>query len=229
MKVSMLLTCLLTATSLVAADAPERNLNVVNVSGNASVGMKPDTVEMSFGVRTDGADVRQIVSTNNEKVSKILDTLKKLGVKPEELQTSNFSIRRRDYQGQNLGYEVTNSIRLKRKEALRAGDLIQAAIEAGANEANGPSFTIENEQIAMTRCLALAFDSAKMKATQLASLSSRKLGSVIAVSDGSSSPFQVINRSTFASGVVGGVLGGVEMEVGEHRVNCGVTVAFGLE
>ncbi|MEO8378435.1 MAG: SIMPL domain-containing protein [Acidobacteriota bacterium] len=84
---------------------------------------------------------------------------------------------------------------------------------------------MDDEKVVQDRCLTEAFGDAKAKATKLAQLSSRGLGRVIAVTDGSSSPFELKHRS----GVEGGVLGGLTIEPGVHTVECGVTVAFELQ
>jgi uncharacterized protein YggE len=69
----------------------------------------------------------------------------------------------------------------------------------------------------------LAFADARSKAQKLATLSERRLGKVLAVTDGSSSPFEIRYRSP---GVEGGSVGGIAIEPGLHRIECGVTVAF---
>ncbi len=102
--------------------------------------------------------------------------------------------------------------------------MLDAAIDSGANQIRGPEFGVENEKAVQNRCITDAFSDAKSKAQKLASLSERVLGPVLAVTDGSSSPFELKSRS----GVEGGVLGGVTIEPGIHTVQCGVTVAFQL-
>jgi uncharacterized protein YggE len=103
--------------------------------------------------------------------------------------------------------------------------MVDAAIDSGANQIRGPQFSVENEKRVQDRCITEAFGDAKAKAKKLAELSERRLGRVLAVTDGSSSPFELKYRS----GVEGGVLGGVLMEPGVHTVECGVTVAFELQ
>jgi uncharacterized protein YggE len=199
--------------------------NIVIVSGTGTISMAPDQVELHIGVETDGEVIRAIVEDNNQKMRKIVEQLKALGVRADEIRTSSFVLTSREKDDVKIGSRVTNGIRLVSKDPARSGDLVQAAIESGANEISGPEFSVSNEKTTQDRCLKVAFADAKSKATQLAELSERQLGRVLAVTDGSSSPFELKYRE----GVEGGVLGGIVMEPGLHEVNCGVTVAFQLQ
>jgi uncharacterized protein YggE len=200
--------------------------DILIVSGNASVDMAPDVVSFTLGVETEGAEVRKIVAENNAKVAAILTALKSRGVKGEELRTSGLHLSPLDRDRKDAGYSIDNEIGVTRRGVADAADLISAAIEAGANEVRGPQFSVRDEKVVQDRCIEEAFGDAKRKAVKLAALAERKLGKVLAVTDGSSSPFELQYRSP---GVEGGVLGGTAVEPGVHTVSCGVTVAFGLQ
>lgn len=199
---------------------------MVIVSGNATVEMRPDAVSFNVGVETEGVYVRAIVRENSEKVARILEFLKAHDVKSEEIRTSSFDLASVERDEKKVGYRVSNSIGVTRRSAADVGDLIAGAIETGANEVHGPQFTVQNEKVVQERCLDIAFADAQKKAKRLAVLSERKLGKVMAVTDGSSSPFEFKYRSP---GVEGGVVGGIAIEAGVHVVECGVTIAFQLK
>jgi len=198
--------------------------NVVIVSGTGSVDMTPDLVSIDLGVSTGGPTVRKIVDENNEKVARIIAILKAKGVRPEQIKTSRFDLSPVEKDGVRTGYEVSNTIGVSSKQVSDVGSLLDAAIDSGANEVRGPEFGVGNEKVVQDRCLTEAFRDAKAKAMKLAQLSDRQLSKVLAVTDGSSSPFELKHRS----GVEGGVMGGVMIEPGVHTVQCGVTVAFEL-
>ena len=201
--------------------------DILIVSGNSSVEMKPDLVSFTLGVHTEGAEIRRITAENNAKVTAVLDALRSRGVKAEELRTSALRLGSADrYEKKTGGYTIDNEVGVTRNGIADAADLIAAAIEAGANEVRGPEFDVRDEKVVQDRCIEQAFADAKTKARKLAALSERKLGKVLAVTDGSSSPFELTYRS---AGVEGGVLGGLTLEAGVHRVECGVTIAFDLQ
>jgi uncharacterized protein YggE len=205
-----------------ALNAPR--YDVLIVSGTASIDMTPDVVSFTLGVETKGADIRKIVAENNAKVAAVLSALKSRGVKAEELRTS--ALRLDAAEEKKGGYAIANEVGVTRKGIADAAELIAAAIEAGANEVRGPQFSVRDEKVVQDRCMESAFGDAKGKARKLAALSERKLGKVLAVTDGSSSPFELTYRT---AGVEGGVLGGISLEAGVHTVTCGVTVAFELQ
>lgn len=197
--------------------------DILIVSGNAAVEMTPDVVSFTLGVETEGKEVRKIVAENNAKVTAVLNALKSRGVRPEELRTSALHLEAME---KRAGYTIGNEVGVTRKGIADAADLIAAAIEAGANEVRGPEFSVRDEKVVQDRCIEQAFADAKGKARKLASLAERRLGKVLAVTDGSSSPFELKYRT---EGVEGGVLGGISLEAGVHTVTCGVTVAFDLQ
>ncbi|MBV9497311.1 MAG: SIMPL domain-containing protein, partial [Acidobacteria bacterium] len=139
----------------------------------------------------------------------------------QELKTSRMSLGSEDGR-----YKVSVSVGVTRQGAMDAGDLIASAVEVGANSFYGPQFSVADEKAVQDRCLDTAFADAKRKAKKLSTLAERKLGKALAVTDGSTSPFELTSRT---AGVEGGVLGGLAVEAGVHQVQCGVTVAFELE
>jgi uncharacterized protein YggE len=200
--------------------------DIVIVSGTAAIDMTPDTVSFTVGVETEGLKIRTIVEENSAKVGRILKLLKNHGIKSEELRTSAIHLTSVERHEVKAGYQITNEIGVTRKGTADVGDLIAAAIEAGANNVRGPDFSVSNEKPIQNRCIELAFADAEAKAMKLATLAKRTLGKVLAVTDGSSSPFEFKYHSP---GVEGGVVGGFLVEPGVHSVDCGVTVAFRLD
>jgi len=156
----------------------------VTVNGSVTLRLVPDRVSFSVGVETDAPNVADAFKGNTEKVNSVIAALKQRGVKPSEIQTSNFGITSRDQEGRKLsGYRVTNLVTVTRENFGSVGELLHAAVEKGANEAGSLQFMVSNQKEAELRGLELAFQNARSKAEKLALLSGKTLGEVVCVSE----------------------------------------------
>jgi Uncharacterized conserved protein len=156
----------------------------VTVNGVATLRLVPDRVSFSVGVETDSPNVADAFRGNTEKVNSVIAALKQRGVKPSEIQTSNFGITSHDSEGKKLsGYRVTNLLTVTRDNLASVGELLQAAVEKGANEAGSLQFMVSNQKDSELRGLELAFQNARSKAEKLALLSGKVLGEVVCVSE----------------------------------------------
>ena len=81
------------------------------------------------------------------------------------------------------GFRVSNRVTVSREDAAGVGDLIQAVIAAGANDAGRLNFFVSDPGAAQARGLELAFASARAKATTLATLARQTLGDALCVSE----------------------------------------------
>jgi uncharacterized protein len=200
--------------------------NVVIVSGNAAVEVAPDTLSVNFGVETEGKDIRAIVAENNKKFAALMKSLQSFDLTTSELRTSHFRLSSSPFEREAVDtvYAVSNELGITRHDTHQAESLVQAAIDAGATSVSDLQFSVADEKAVQDQCMEVAFKDAERKAQNLARLSKRALGRVVAVTDGSSSPFELRHRS----GVEGGVPGGFMFQPGARRVECGVTVAFQL-
>lgn len=144
----------------------------------------PNRVSFSVGVETESPNAGEAFRRNTEKVNAVIGALKARGVKPQEIQTSSFAITSRDDDGKKLaGYRVTNLITVTREDLATVGDLLQLAVEKGANEAGSLQFSSADQRTSELRGLELAFQDARTKAEKLASLSAKQLGDVVCVSE----------------------------------------------
>jgi uncharacterized protein YggE len=165
------------------AESPAPAQRTLEVTGQGSLRVKPDTAVITLGVTQLKENPTQAYSAMNEVMARVVAALKAKGVTDDQLKTGMLYL---DAQydwtkegGQVLkGYRATNTVTVTTQALDKVGVLIQAAMEAGANQLQGVSFQVKDSEALMAQALDLAADDAKAKAERVA----RRLGvSVVGV------------------------------------------------
>jgi uncharacterized protein YggE len=232
---SIFLTFLIAAASAQPVTRPPReaaSFETVSVTGSGHVNLTPDRYSFTVGVQTQAPTVEEAVNQNNAKTAAVLAALKKAGATDQEIRTSGFSIYpQQDYtQGQLprlIGYQVSNSITVTRKQIGDAGKLLQAAISAGVNTASGIQFEVSDPARGREQGLKAAFDDARAKAGVLAAAAGRSLGRALAITEGSAPeggrPVPLMQGISAAAKVTE-----VPVESGSQELSFTVSVVFEL-
>ncbi len=171
---------------------PVSLIDWVAVTGTSRMDLEPDRVSFTVGVETRAATVEAAVAENNKRTAAVVAALRAAGATSEEIRTSNFSIYPQQEYVENraprvVGYQVSNSVTVTRAKTDDAGRLLQAAINAGVNQASGLNFYVADPVRGRDEGLRLAFEDAKAKAQALATASGRTVGRAITISEGSAS------------------------------------------
>jgi uncharacterized protein YggE len=160
----------------------------ISVNGEGRVSLAPDVVMMSVGVDERNADLNVAQTAADEKMDAIIDALRANGVAEADIQTGNYSIyAERDYEreGQPVtGYVVSHTVTAKVRDIDNAGNVIAAAIDAGANNVGGIWFALDDPAAAIQQARELAVADAEAKATELARLANATLGPIQVISEG---------------------------------------------
>ena len=108
---------------------------------------EPDTATTTFGVVTQGATAQEAMSRNSQEMAKVIDALKRAGIASKDLQTQYVSLDPRyDNQGREVvGYTASNSVAAIVRDLAQVGDVIDAAVAAGANNVGGPSLSRDDQ------------------------------------------------------------------------------------
>ena len=128
----------------------QENPRTLSVTGTGMVTITPDIAYISIGVHTEAPTASEAVDANNTQTQKVIDSLKKSGVAAEDIRTTNFSIwpnQKYDPQGQPIGttYAVDNTVYVTVRDLTKMGELLDAAISAGANTIYSVSFDLADK------------------------------------------------------------------------------------
>lgn len=153
------------------------------VVGEGKIDISPDTAYVDAGIYVNNVKTVQeaqdkITSVNNA----IITSMQGLGVKKEDIKTSNFSINP-DYlyesgRNQIRGYSGNATVTVKTTNLALVAQIIVAATTAGANQVQGARFTIDNPQTYREQVREKAITNAKEQAKKLASTLGIKLGKI---------------------------------------------------
>ena len=202
----------------------------VTVSGTGRSTVTPDRFSFTVGVQTVADTVDLAVSENNTKTAAVIAALKKAGATDKDIRTANFSIwPQQDYQQGKLprilGYQVNNSISVRKENVADAGRLLQVAVNAGVNTSSGIQFEVSDPAKGRDQGLRAAFDDARSKATLLAQAAGRTLGRALNISEGVAAQPPPVPR---AMAMRAEAVSEVPIEAGTQENTYTVTVVFEL-
>ncbi len=206
----------------------------LSVVGEGKVEATPDVAFINTGISVSSANTAQDAQNQMNKVNNaIIDSLKRLGIEKEHIQTSDYSVYPiYDYEsGGNeiTGYTGNATVRIKTNDIEQVSDIIQAATEAGANQINGTSFSVEDPAKYREEARQKAIDNAKEQAQSLANELGIKLGKVTNIVESSTrggSPIYPMAEQMRSFGGVGAGGGGPDIEPGQQEIHSTVTLYF---
>lgn len=161
----------------------------ITVVGEGSVKIRPDTAQANIGVEVLNASVKEASSEANQIMDAVLDVLTEQGIDEKDIQTSAFSIwAERPYSPEGLQegeviYHVTNQVSVTIRDLDKVGTVLEAAIEAGANNIYGVNFSVAEPALLESEAREKAVADAQAKAQELADLNGVQVGDVVSVSE----------------------------------------------
>jgi len=203
-----------------AASSAAAEAGGITVQGTASIATAPDRAELSFGVESQGQTAKAALAANAAEMRRVIAAVKAAGGTNVVTQSVSLSPRYRD-QNQVQAFVATNTVSATIKEIAKAGALMDAAVDAGANQVYGPSLSRGDQRPNYRKALEAAVAEARASAQTLASASGLSLGRITAVVEGGGSapqPFAVAEKAMDA--------GSTPIEPGTQQVTAVVSVTF---
>jgi uncharacterized protein YggE len=195
----------------------------ITAVGTGSVSVTPDRAAFTFGTVSQASTAAAALAASSGNVTRIVDALRKAGVARADIQTSEVSLSpRTDENGTAIvGYTATNSVTATMRKIADAGDVIDAAVGAGANQVYGPNLLASDQDAAYRNALKAAVAEARAKAETLASAAGMKLGRITAIAESGSTPQPVFAASDTLEKAA-------PIEPGTQMIQATVSVTFAL-
>lgn len=204
---------------------PERS---ITVSGSASLFADNDVATFSLGVTTRRSTAGAALSANSIRMRSVRGAVRNAGVEPRDLETSVVSLSRRvvgPRKRRRTVYVATNRVIATIRDLDRAGEIVDAAVGAGATSVFGPEFGLADPQALYRDALGLAFLDARAKAERLAREAGLTLGPALRIQE-SGLREGSFDESAQSDGGAGGRVGAPPVSRGRSRVSADVLVVF---
>ena len=198
----------------------------ITTSGTGTVETVPDRASFSFGVETVAPTARQALEANGERLRRVIAALRDSGVDLRDIRTQQISLQTR-YANDGeavIGYAATNTVQATVDELARAGAIVDAAVQAGANQVWGPSLSRSDRDALARDALRKAVSEARAKAEALADAAGVRLGGAVRIVEGTPAyepPMPYAERAAALDAAT-------PIQPGTERVEATVTVTFDL-
>ncbi len=238
---SLLISIILMTAILLSACAPGLQTGAANtaatrtltVTGVGKVSLSPDIAYINIGVHTDRPSATEAVSQNTADTQRLIDALKTAGVDAKDLQTTNFNIWQNSRSEQDgtttMSYAVDNTVSVTIRKLDKLGDLLDTAVNAGANNINSIQFDVVDKTEALSSARFEAVKAANTQATELASAAGVTLGLIQSIQYYDSTPSPVILGKGMGGG--GGIASSVAVPInpGQMDITTSVTIAYEIK
>lgn len=230
----MLFALLLSACGAGAPSAgSQSNIRTLSVSGSGEAFLAPDIAYINVGVHTEAATAAEAVADNNTQTQELIQALIDFGIAAEDIRTTNFSIWPMDQfdpvTGRPTGektYAVDNTVYVTVRELGGLGDLLDAAVTAGANTVNSIQFDVDDKDDALQQARAEAVEDAREQAQAIAQAAGLSLGEIQSISFIDPQPYPIFDGR---GGGAAAEAASVPIQPGQLTFTVTVNVTYVLE
>lgn len=211
------------------ATAPQVTLGpnsaILSLSAEGESRRAPDVAMFSAGVVTQAPNASQALAENSRRMDAVIAALKRAGIADRDIQTSSINLSprysnpERDAQirarqtGQPyippeeaapriIGYEARNRVTVRVRDLTKMGRVIDTLVSVGANEVNGPNFTLDEQRSALDEARAEAVAEGRQRAELYARAAGLRVGRILSISEGGS--HYPVQQSIVVTGSRGG-------------------------
>lgn len=174
----------------------------ITVSGTGRVLAVPDVAEITIGVVTQSPMAAQAQEENSRIMRAVIQKLKEAGLNDADLKTGELSLfpeyaplPEKEGVTRVVAYRATSSLIVIVKPVEKAGQVVDAALAAGANQVHGLRFLVSSARELELEALSLAVQDARRKAEVVAQALGVKLGAPQIVSVEVSQPWIPVYRA----------------------------------
>jgi uncharacterized protein YggE len=207
-------------------------MDTVTVTGFGEAYGVPDMATVQFGYSTSNESVETALQGANQTIDEITSALTQQGIATSDIQTTNFSVWPEDQYDPMTGmptgvrlYRVENTLQVIIRDISAVAQVIEAALDQGANNVYGLTFGIQNTDAIAVQARMDAVANGRVRAEQLAQELGVELGEARIASETYTTG--AYDTPEFARGLGGGA-GAPSISEGQLVVRVQVNLTFDL-
>jgi uncharacterized protein len=198
----------------------------VTVTGEATVGVAPDTAIIRIGVSSQEKTAREAGEANARQMTSVLAAIKTSGIAERDIQTSRLSLQPQYDPNKGgtprlTGFQANNQVTVRIRDIDSLPTVLDRAIGAGANEMSGIEFVVSEQSKLLDQARDDAIADARRKAELYAKAAGAKLGHVVSISEEGPAPPQPRPMQAMRAGAV-------PVAPGEQTLRAIVSVSYEL-
>ena len=183
----ILMSALLALPALAQENCADKQ-TTLNISAEAEVKAAPDIAMISAGVLTVSKNADAALKENAVQMNAVFTALKAAGVKDKDMQTSGITISPQYVYEQNktpqiTGYQASNNLNVVIRDLKKMGSVLDTLVAKGANQINGPTFSIENTDAFLDGARKEAVAKARKRAELYAEAAGLKIKRIVTMSE----------------------------------------------
>ncbi len=226
-KLILILAILFMATSY---SQEQKQVPMINVSGEGKVKVAPDQALISISIETKGTKAEDVKRENDKKMDAVLKFIKKSNIPKEDFQTQRVSLNPNyDYEKKKHNYIATQSIQILLKDLSKYDELMEGLVDEGINRIDNVEFKSSKLKELQSDARKLAIKEAKTKAEDYVSVLGQKVGKAILISDNSQIYVPQPRMYAMKSMSMDESVSRETLAIGEIEITANVSVSFVLE
>jgi uncharacterized protein len=189
----------------------------------------PDIAMLVSGVTTTGKTAKEAMDANTAKMQPVIAAVKAAGIDAKDIQTAGISLGA-DYDYSRTparlkGYQASNTITITVRDLTKLDKVMGAMINAGANELNGPNFSIDDPDALAAKARDKVFDKAMAKAKSYSIKAGYKNVKLLSVTENADQSYMPMMKRGFAEAAAADAAG-PPVEPGEVSVTVSANFIF---
>lgn len=173
------------------------NTRRITVTGSATINVSPDEVVIAFGVETRAPDLPAAMKANDERVARVIENAKNLGIESRQVQTDYINVsphyKSSMYETEGVEpdyYQCRKTIVITLRDITKFETLLSTSVEAGANHIHSVDFGTTQPRKFRDEARAMAIKAAKEKAVDLGKQMDQSIGAPIPIEEDQGNSWQ---------------------------------------